>query len=92
MGINMSVIKSNSFKKMKTGTILLISSLITLIVGFVFMITYWLGEVLGIAPVITLGSLDWFTSGEGVLLFTTFLLTSIFLGSFLVLYLLKKIS
>ncbi len=86
----MSIMKSGSFKKMKIMTIILISGLFTLFIGFMFMLLYFLGEQFGVAPIITLGELEWFTSGESIILFTTILLSSIFIGSFIVLYMLKR--
>ncbi|KKN01884.1 hypothetical protein LCGC14_1123360 [marine sediment metagenome] len=88
----MSIAKGGNIKKMKIFTIALISGLFTLIIGFMFMIIYWIGEQFGFAPVITLGTLEWFTSGEGIILFAVILMASIFIGSFIVLYMIKRFS
>jgi len=88
----MTITKGGNIKKMNVFSIILISGLFALIIGFIFMIIYWLGETFGFAPDITLGNMKWFTSGEGVILYTTMLLLSIFLGSFIVLYLLRRYS
>jgi hypothetical protein len=83
-------IKKGNFKKFGLLSILLVSSILTLFIGFTFMIVYWMGEQFGFAPVITLGTLGGFTSGEVVIIYVMILMGCIFLGSFLVLYLLKR--
>ena len=84
----MSLIKGNA-KKSNNLLIVLISGLLTLIIGFIFMVIYYIGEQLGFAGVITLAPTD-MLSGEGVVVYITVLLGSIFLGSFKVLYLVKR--
>lgn len=86
----MSLTKKGNIKKMNIFTIVLLSGLFTLIIGSLFMILYWLGEISGITPKIYLGELSWATAGESVIIYTVGLMVSIFLGSFIVIYLLKR--
>ena len=88
----MSITKRGHIKKISTLSIVLISGFFTLIIGFMFMTIYWIAEITGVAPVIQLGELSWATSGEGVIIFTILLMLSIFLGSIVVLYLLRRYS
>ena len=88
----MSIAKGGNIKKMKMVTIVMISGFFSIIVSFIFMIVYFLGEQFGFAAVITLGTIEGFFAGEGVIIFVVILLGSVFLGSFIVLYLLKRFS
>lgn len=88
----MTITKGGDIKKMNMLSIILISCLFALIIGFIFMIVYFVGETFGFAPDITLGNMKWFTSGEGVILYTTMLLLSIFIGSIIILCLLRRYS
>jgi len=88
----MTITKGGNIKKMNMFSIILISGLFALIIGFMFMVIYYLGETFGFAPDITLGNMELFTSGEGAILYAMVLLFSIFLGSIIVLSLLRKYS
>jgi len=77
-------------KNMSLFSIALMSGLFTLIISFIFMVVYWTGEQLGVAPVITLGTLDWLTYGEGIIIYVVLLSSSVFFGSFIILYWLRK--
>lgn len=83
--------KKRRKKNIKTINIAGISGLLTLIIGFTFMIVYFLGERFGFAPIITLGAVEWLSSGEAVIIFMVILLASVFIGSFIVLNLIKKV-
>lgn len=84
----MSLTKGNA-KKPNNLFIVMISGLLTLIIGFIFMIIYYIGEQVGFAGVITLLPTEF---GETIMVFITVLLGSIFIGSFMVLYLIKKFN
>lgn len=88
----MSVVKQGNIKKMNNFSIVLISGLLTLIIGSFFMVLYWIGEQFDFAPVITLLPTSWLTTGEAVIMYIILLFTSIFIGSFIVLHLLKRFS
>ena len=77
-------------RKKQIVKIILISSFLTLIVGFTFAIIQFLGESFGFIPEIQLGSLSWGRSGDVIIIFVIGLLSSIFIGSFLVLFLMKN--
>lgn len=84
--------KSQKGKKPKLSLvrIILISSFLTLIVGFTFAIIQFLGETFGFIPEIQLGTLSWGRSGDVIIIFVIGLLSSVFIGSFLVLFLMKN--
>jgi len=75
---------------MNIFSIVLISGLFTLIIGAMLMITYYLGEQFGVAPDIMLGGLEWASAGEATIIYVVFVMASVFLGSFTVLYLIKR--
>ncbi len=86
----MSIVKRGNIKKMNLFSIGLIAGLLTAIIAILFMIVYFLGERFGFAGVIMIGTIDGFFAGEGIIMFIIVLLGSIFLGSFLVLLLIRK--
>ena len=77
-------------RKKSIVRIILISSFLTLIVGFTFAIIQFLGESFGFIPEIQLGALSWGRSGDVIIIFVIGLLSSVFIGSFLVLILMKN--
>ena len=81
---------SQKRKKLTPVRIMLISSLLTLIVGFTFTIIQFLGEQFGLLPVIYLGDISWGASGDAIIIFVIVLLSSVFMGSFLVLFLMRN--
>jgi len=86
----MSIVKRGNIRKMSLFSIGLISGLLTAIIAILFMIVYFLGERFGFTGVISIGVIDGFLSGEGIIMFIVVLLGSIFLGSLIVLCLLKR--
>lgn len=70
--------------------IVLISSFLALIVGITFAIIQFLGEMFGIIPEIQIGSLSWGRSGDPIIIFVVGLLSSVFIGSLLVLFLVRN--
>ncbi|KKL62516.1 hypothetical protein LCGC14_2184420 [marine sediment metagenome] len=86
----MSMVKKGNIKKMNLFSIGLVSGLFTAIIAILFMIVYFLGERFGFTGVITLGAIDGFFAGESIIMFIIVLLGSIFVGSFMVLYFIKK--
>ena len=81
---------SQKRKRLTPVRIILISSFLTLIVGFTFVIIQFLGEYFGFLPVIQLGNLSWGASGDAIIIFVIGLLLSVFIGSFLVLFLMRN--
>ncbi|KKN01757.1 hypothetical protein LCGC14_1124540 [marine sediment metagenome] len=77
-------------RKKSIARIILISSFLTLIVGFIFAIIQFLGESFGFIPEIQLGTLSWGRSGDVIIIFVIGLLSSVFIGSFLVLFLMRN--
>ncbi|KKN12350.1 hypothetical protein LCGC14_1017290 [marine sediment metagenome] len=86
----MSIVKRGNIRGMNLFSIGLISGLFTAIIAILFMIIYFLGERFGFTGVITLGTIDGFFAGESIIMFIIVLLGSIFLGSFLVLLLIRR--
>lgn len=76
--------------KLPLVNIILISSFLTLIVGITFAIIQFIGETFGLIPEIQLGILSWGRSGDTIIIFVIGLLSSIFIGSFLVLFLMRN--
>ena len=70
--------------------IVLISSFLALIVGITFAIIQFLGEMIGVIPEIQIGSLSWGRSGDPIIIFVIGLLSSVFIGSLLVLFLIRN--
>ena len=68
------------------------SSFMALIVGIIFAVAFFLGERYGFLPTITLGSLSFGESGDPTILFVIAFMASIFIGSIIVFYILKKRS
>jgi len=84
--------KKSQYRKKSTLSlfrIILISSFLTLTVGMIFAIVQFLGETFGFLPVIQLGNLRWGLSGDPIIIFIIGLLSTVFLGSVLVLVLLR---
>lgn len=75
---------------MSNFSIILISGFFTIIISITFMIIYYLGEQFNFAPVITLSPISWLTTGEAVIMYVILLSLSIFIGSFIVLHIIKK--
>jgi len=85
--------KKNSSQKMRRLTpvrIVLISSFLALIVGMTFAIIQFLGEMFGVIPEIQVGSLSWGRSGDPIIIFVVGLLSSVFIGSLLVLFIIRN--
>lgn len=64
--------------------------LLTLAIGLIFMTVYLLIENIGIHSIFSFETSIWTRSTEGYIFFAIVLLLSIFIGSYIVLYLLKK--
>ena len=87
--------KKSKYQKVKESemsyvSMVLIAGFSAMIIGIIFNVIYFLGERFGFTGVITLGEIDGFFAGEGIILFVIVLLGSIFLGSFLVLAIIRK--
>ena len=82
--------KSKGKTKLSLFRIILISSFFVLIVGITFAIIQFIGETFGFLPVIQIDSLSWGQSGDPIILFIIGLLSSIFIGSIVVLLLIRN--
>lgn len=68
------------------------SSFMALMIGIIFAVTFYLGERYGFLPTINLGSLSFGESGDPIILFVIAFMASIFIGSIIVFYIIKKRS
>lgn len=84
--------KYSKTKKKQTNTlnIVLYSSLVALVVGILFAFIFFLGERFGFLPVINLGGLTWGESGDAVVIFIIAFISSVFMGSLMVLFIVRK--
>ena len=82
--------KGKTKPKLSLFKIILISSFFVLIVGITFAIIQFIGETFGFLPVIQIDSLSWGQSGDPIILFIIGLLSSIFIGSIVVLLLIRN--
>ena len=70
--------------------IILIAGLSTLFIGATFAIIQFLGESYGFSPIINLGALGWGESGDAIIVIVIIFLSSIFIGTILVLSIIRK--
>ena len=76
--------------KLSTFNIIMISSMLTLIIGVIFAVIQYVGETTGVLPIMNLGELDWGMDGDVIIIFIIGFMISIFIGSTLVLYSIRK--
>ena len=81
---------SKSKKETNTLNIVLYSSLVALVVGIIFSVVFFLGERYDFLPVITLGEITWGESGDAIVIFIIVFISSVFMGSLMVLFLVRK--
>ena len=82
--------KKTKKSEISSTGIILIAGLSTLIIGIVFAIIQFLGERYGFSPIINLGVLGWGESGDAIIVIVIIFLSSIFIGTILVLSIIRK--
>jgi len=55
--------------KLSTFSIIMISSMLTLIIGVIFAVIQYVGETTGVLPIMNLGELDWGMDGDVIIIF-----------------------
>lgn len=81
---------SNKSSKLTIYRIVLISSFSVLIIGITFTLIQFLGETFGFLPPLQLGDLNWGLSGDPIIVFVIGFLFSIFIGSIVVLLVIRN--
>jgi hypothetical protein len=82
--------KRNKKTKLTPVRIILISSFLALVIGVTFAIFQFIGEYFGFFPVISIGTLDWGYTGDPIIVYVVGLLTSIFIGSIVVMFIVRN--
>lgn len=70
--------------------IILLSSFLALIVGILFAIIQYVGETIGVLPIIYVRLLNWGHPGDSIIAFAIGFLSSVFIGSMFVLFIIRK--
>lgn len=84
-------VRSKGKSKLTPFKIILIASFFTLIVGITFAIVQFVGEYFGVFPLLSVGELSWgFGIGDSIIIFVVALLSSVFIGSIIVLFIIKN--
>ena len=82
--------KKNKKNKKSNVRIILYSSFLAMLVGFIFAILFYIGESFNFLPVIMLGDLPFGRSGDTIIIFTIALTGSVFISSLILFHLIKK--
>ena len=83
---------TNPRKKNKKSPvrILLYSGFMSITIGIIFAVIFFLGEMYNFLPVISLGELPFGEGGDVIIFFVIALMSSVFIGSLIVFHLIRK--